>query len=158
VSGADATLNFCCLACPSIVRSLQSRDLSPKRPWLAVVLTAIVPGLGHAYLRLWGRALLWIALTALGVVFMVPLDVLGELTSAEALVEVWSSLPPAAIVAVVSIIGFCGLDAYLMAQRINHFAGDDADQPARCPSCGKEIDGDLDFCHWCTTELDDANG
>ncbi|OYR79611.1 hypothetical protein DJ71_16250, partial [Halorubrum sp. E3] len=22
-----------------------------------------------------------------------------------------------------------------------------------CPSCGKEVDADLDFCHWCTEPL-----
>lgn len=138
------------------MRSLESREISPKRPWLAVFLTAIVPGLGHAYLRLWGRAALWICLTVLGVLFMFPLDVLGDLTSTQALIEAGTSLPPAAIMAVLSIIGFCGLDAYLMAERINHFAGDEDERPVRCPQCGKEIDGELDFCHWCTTKLDEV--
>jgi len=35
------------------------------RPWLAAVLALLIAGLGHAYLRRWGRALLWF-LTILG--------------------------------------------------------------------------------------------
>jgi hypothetical protein len=43
-----------------------------KRPWLAVVLTLVVPGLGHAYLRLWGRAVLWFVLVLGTVITLVP--------------------------------------------------------------------------------------
>jgi len=138
-------------------RSLQSREISRKRPWLAVVLTALLPGLGHAYLRLWGRALMWIGLTTLGVVFLFPVEMYQEIPSLAALVEMTTSMSAGATIALFSIIGFCGLDAYLMAQRINHFAGDvGAERPPRCPECGNELDGELDFCHWCTTELDDV--
>ena len=31
--------------------------------------------------------------------------------------------------------------------------GDDEPLEVTCPNCGKEIDADLDFCHWCTEPL-----
>ena len=32
--------------------------------------------------------------------------------------------------------------------------GEDGDSPeVECPTCGKETDADLDFCHWCTEPL-----
>lgn len=33
--------------------------------------------------------------------------------------------------------------------------GDDV-EPAACPECGKDLDPELDFCPWCTAELDRA--
>ncbi|AXR79121.1 hypothetical protein AArcMg_0898 [Natrarchaeobaculum sulfurireducens] len=32
-----------------------------------------------------------------------------------------------------------------------------ADGPT-CPQCGKELDEDLAFCHWCTTRLEPPEG
>lgn len=26
-----------------------------------------------------------------------------------------------------------------------------------CPNCGKEVDADMEFCHWCTTEFATLN-
>ena len=43
-----------------------------KRPWLAAVLTVLIPGLGHLYLRLWGRALLWFVIVIGSVLVLVP--------------------------------------------------------------------------------------
>jgi hypothetical protein len=33
-------------------------------------------------------------------------------------------------------------------------SGEDGEAPeVSCPHCGKEVDADLDFCHWCTEPL-----
>jgi predicted amidophosphoribosyltransferase len=39
-------------------------------------------------------------------------------------------------------------DAYVLARQGSSTDGQ------HCPSCGKELDEDLDFCHWCTQRLD----
>ncbi|MFC7177128.1 DUF7575 domain-containing protein [Halosegnis marinus] len=44
---------------------------------------------------------------------------------------------------------FAMVDAFRLAEA--RMRTDD-DTP-RCPSCGKELDGDLDFCPWCTADL-----
>lgn len=134
------------------------RDHSRKRPWFAVVLTMLVPGLGHLYLRLWGRAILWIALTALGVALAVPRERWPDSVSLEALIAPFQSLPLESIVLLSGVLALCIVDVYLMALRRNELvkraeriaAGE---TPRRCPNCGKEIDQDIDFCHWCTTEI-----
>jgi hypothetical protein len=56
------------------------------------------------------------------------------------------------------VLALCIVDVYLMALRRNAVldraervaAGE---QPRQCPNRGREVDQDIDFCHWCTTEL-----
>ncbi|WP_336325867.1 zinc ribbon domain-containing protein [Halovenus sp. HT40] len=135
------------------------RNHSRKRPWFAVVLTMLVPGLGHLYLRLWGRAILWVALTLLGAVLAVPREQWPESVSLDAAIAPFQSLPLESIVLLSGVLALCIVDVYLMALRRNELieraeriaAGE---TPQRCPNCGKEIDQDIDFCHWCTTEID----
>lgn len=47
-------------------------------------------------------------------------------------------------------------DAYVLA-RMNNARTEtpttDADDAVRCPSCGRETDVDLEFCHWCSEPL-----
>lgn len=130
---------------------------SRKRPWFAVALT-IVPGLGHLYLRLWGRALLWVALTALGLGLAVPQENWPGSLSIEALFNPLRTLPFESIVLLSGVLALCIVDVYLMALRRNELierseriaAGE---APRHCPNCGKDIDQEIDFCHWCTTEI-----
>lgn len=143
---------------------------SRKRPWFAVALTMLVPGLGHLYLRLWGRALLWLAMAGLGLGLAAPpgtmpnalapgaiLDTLAGVSPGSAL-AFFSSLPPESMVLLSGVLALCIVDAYLMTIRRNAVlnraeriaAGE---QPQQCPNCGREVDQDIDFCHWCTTEL-----
>lgn len=130
-------------------------DVPRKRPWLAVALTIVVPGLGHAYLRLWGRAILWFVLVIGSVATLVP-----GWSSAASLSELIATAQGLGLPVSLALFGIsvlCVVDAYLMTGRLN-------EQRRRkhgvvstmtCPECGRELDGDLDFCHWCTTELDD---
>ncbi|MXR51154.1 zinc ribbon domain-containing protein [Halovenus sp. WSH3] len=117
-----------------------------------------VPGLGHLYLRLWGRAALWAGLTALGLVLAVPGENWPDSLSTEALLAPFQSLPFESIVLLSGVLALCIVDVYLMALRRNELlerservaAGE---SPQQCPNCGKELDQDIDFCHWCTTEI-----
>lgn len=136
------------------------RSISRKRPWLAALLAALCTGLGHLYLRRWRRALGWLtALVAAAVLFVDPavLEALANGTPVDPL-----STLPLLVVASLSVV-----DAYLIAQAQNDLmraVGSQSRVPPQarmdgeqsCPNCGKELDTDLDFCHWCMTEFEDV--
>jgi hypothetical protein len=124
-----------------------------KRPWLAAVLTLAIPGLGHVYLRRWGRAVLWFLLIAATIFTLVPewfqAASFGEMLTVAENVSVSTSL------LLFGSFLLCVVDAYVIALQHNQSARQDrGETTTTCPNCGKELDGDLDFCHWCTTELD----
>lgn len=137
------------------------QQVSRKRPWVAVLLTVLVPGLGHIYLRLWGRALLWVGLSILSSYLFVPDSAVPETFSSEAFMAASRNLGAEAAVVLLAVSLFCMVDAYVMARQINAFvasrdSGGDG-ETKRCPNCRKELDPDIDFCHWCTTELEESN-
>ncbi|MFC6974239.1 zinc ribbon domain-containing protein [Halomicroarcula sp. GCM10025709] len=129
-------------------------DTGRKRPWLAVCLAFIYPGLGHVYLREWLRAVLWF-----GLVFSTTTLLLGEgdlptELSVDAFLAASRALPLEASVALLAITLLSMADAYWMAARTQQDAA--VSDGMSCPNCGKELDEDIDFCHWCTTELSTA--
>jgi hypothetical protein len=143
------------------------RESSGKRPWIAVLLAVLYPGLGHLYLRLWGRAILWFVFVVTSTTLLVPDDVYPATFSVEAVVGAAQAIPLVVSLVVLALSALNVVDAYLMARRMD--GGNDSgtdrmglgagtggsdDGTQTCPSCGKELDEDLDFCHWCTTELD----
>ncbi|WP_418282709.1 DUF7575 domain-containing protein [Halorubrum sp. DTA98] len=159
-------------------------DVRRRRPWLAVLLALVISGLGHAYLRRWGRALGWYVAITATLVFLVPDGAVDQLFAGTA--PPLSEIAPALVVIVASVV-----DAYVLAVRNNRryerqtaaattsssigsgrtedaeraalddraATEDDASRTgepsavANCPSCGREVDPELDFCHWCTEEL-----
>ncbi len=141
-------------------QSADSPELSRKRPWFAVVLTILVPGLGHLYLRLWRRALLWLALSMLASVVFVPDGVLPDSLTTEAFITASQSVPTEGAVVLLGISLLCIVDVYLMARYLNAAGSQtaqDTETTQKCPNCGKELDPDITFCHWCTTELETAD-
>lgn len=136
----------------SASKSGQSR----KRPWLALVLTILLPGLGHVYLRLWLRSALWLALYLAGTSYILPDGATPEEFSVDAFVAAGEAVPLEAGLLVLGISVVCLVDVYMMTSYINdRVRRVSRDSPENCPHCGKELDDDLSFCHWCTTELDD---
>ena len=126
-----------------------------KRPWLAAMLAFLQPGLGHLYLRAWLRAVLWFGLWVGTLAVAVPTaGPGGVLAVADRLLTSLSSLPPEAALALGSVTLFSTLDAYWLASRYNERVRAAADGTAKCPHCGREVDTDLDFCHWCTEPID----
>lgn len=120
-----------------------------RRPWVAVLLAFVYPGLGHVYLREWGRALLWFVLAIGSVLLLAPTPDTGGVTGIDSLVRASQQVPPAALLGIASVTAFSMLDAYLLAiRRTNRPTGH------YCPHCGREIDGDIDFCPWCAEPLD----
>ncbi|MDS0220655.1 zinc ribbon domain-containing protein [Haloarcula sp. S1AR25-5A] len=125
-----------------------------KRPLLAVVLAFIFPGLGHFYLRKWGRGLLWLGLLfTLSVLLVVTgtIQPVSELTL-EAISSAYQSRPTEVTIGSVVITTLNVVDAYWVA--VNENQTQEVEAGVKCPNCGKEIDQDIDFCHWCTTQLE----
>ncbi|QLG63505.1 DUF7575 domain-containing protein [Halorarum salinum] len=132
---------------------------SPKRPWLAALLALAITGLGHAYLRRWGRAFGWLALVYASLALFVPAEAIDA--AAEGFTATSGSLPssvdplvflPPLLVALGSVA-----DAYVLAraERDAAVAASAAESVVTCPDCGREVEGDLEFCHWCTARFAD---
>jgi hypothetical protein len=140
------------------------------RPFVAAVLGMLVTGLGHVYLRRWLRAAAWLATAFAVSVAFVPETTAAAILAGET-VDPMLLLPGAAV-------GFgSALDAFLIARRQVSAGGEvstggdavtsdgpatndvepSTDENVDCPNCGKPVDPELAFCHWCTTEFDDAD-
>lgn len=126
------------------------------RAIIAAALATIYPGLGHVYLREWFRAFAWFVLSVATAALVVPPEVIAAYESGgiDALWEASRSLPLQAILAILALRVLNVVDAAWLGLRPRHTAAG-AEGPT-CPNCGRELDADLDFCHWCTTPLDGA--
>ncbi|MGM0591736.1 MAG: DUF7575 domain-containing protein [Halobacteriota archaeon] len=128
---------------------------SRKRPWLAVLLGLLFTGLGHVYLRRWRRAFGWYVLTIAVSLLSVPPGAFEALLAGEA--DIMSFLP------VLAVSIFSVFDVYRLALIHNArltaspASGTDEPEPDACPECGRPVDGDLDFCHWCSTQLSNTS-
>jgi len=130
-------------------------DTGRKRPWLAAILAFIYPGLGHVYLREWLRAILWFGLVLSSTTLLVDESAMAPLNdglSVDTLLAISGNIPTEATVVLFVITAFSMVDAFYMANRGN--AQTEVVEGTKCPHCGKELEDDLDFCHWCTTKLD----
>ncbi|WP_277505579.1 zinc ribbon domain-containing protein [Haladaptatus sp. DYSN1] len=124
-----------------------------KRPWLAALLAFIYPGLGHVYIREWLRALLWFGLMIATASFVIPEQAVQTADlSLSALSRASEQLPLEAALSVLFITALSMIDAYRLAATKNQEVKAVV-EGTRCPNCGRDVDPELGFCHWCTTEL-----
>jgi hypothetical protein len=126
-------------------------ETGPKRPWLAALLAFVYPGLGHVYLREWLRAILWFGLVVSSTSLLVGDGIIPSELSLEAFAATYQAMPLDASIALVAITALSMADAYWMASKGNRTT--EVVEGTSCPHCGKELDDDLTFCHWCTTRL-----
>lgn len=87
-------------------------EVRRRRPWLAVLLALVISGLGHAYLRRWGRALGWYVAITVTLVVLVPDAAVDQLFAGTA--PPLADLLPALAVVLASVV-----DAYVLAIRNN---------------------------------------
>ncbi|WP_254543379.1 zinc ribbon domain-containing protein [Halomarina pelagica] len=156
-----------------------------RRPWFAVALAFVYPGLGHVYLREWLRALLWFLLTVATAVLVVPASALDG-GSLDAVLRAQRNLPISALLAILAVTAFSMFDAYRLAAHgraaersrrsgrpgstpsvastssgasadVGGNASGDASADTRCPNCRRTVEAGFDFCPWCAAEFD-ANG
>lgn len=120
----------------------------------AAVLSFIMPGAGHALLRDWARALLFAGLFGLSIYFFVPTEAMMNAETmtgaAEAMNTEMSRMNQFFLM---FIVLFAAIDSTFRALGFPPNSSQNTDGPT-CPSCGKELDDDLSFCHWCTTRLE----
>src|SRR6056297_2027671 len=94
--------------------------MSRLRSALAVGLSLLFPGLGHAYLRQWVRALLWAALSISASALLLPEPAAGGtvLERATATVEAMSRTETFVLL---SMSVFAAIDAFIISvQQANH--------------------------------------
>lgn len=126
-----------------------SQSISRKRPWLAALLGVLATGFGHLYLRRWRRGLAWVGvLFATSVLFVDP-AIVETLANGNA-------VDPIAIAPILLVGSLSAADAYLLVHvhnAVTRLTVTSDGQLTHCPTCGKELDRDLEFCHWCTTDV-----
>lgn len=127
-----------------------------RRRWIAALLSFVQPGVGHLYLREWSRGVTWFLLWAATALFATGITTAPALTFAGAtafldrFVTALSGLDTVESLALAAVTGFAVVDAYWVAVRHE----ERTTGGPTCPACGKAVDPSIDFCHWCTTELE----
>ncbi len=126
--------------------------------WLRAVLAAglsvLLPGAGHAVVRDWTRALMFSVLFLTAVVVFVPIEQLLSAGSVSNGMSIFNEEVGTMNQFVLSfIILFAAIDATFRAMGFPPESTDDGEGPS-CPECGRTLDEDLTFCHWCTTEIE----
>lgn len=113
-----------------------------RRPVVAALL-ALVPALGHAYLRRWARGIVWLLLISGSVL------IAGVVTGASRTDP--TVLPPTFLLPIALVVILSAVDAFLVARRERLSSG-----PA-CPYCGKEVDSELRFCWYCASPFEETD-
>ncbi|OLZ41615.1 hypothetical protein A6E15_11750 [Natrinema saccharevitans] len=131
------------------------KSISQKRPWLAALLAALATGLGHLYLRRLRRALGWIVVSFGASVAFVDPAAVDALLAGNGTPETLLAVAPMLLV-----VGLSTVDAYLLAY--TQGTSTSTSTPSEtvttdCPHCGHELDPDLEFCHWCTRAVENAD-
>jgi TM2 domain-containing membrane protein YozV len=117
------------------------------RRLVAVLLSFLFPGLGHAYVRRFRRGL-GFAAVAVGVVVLFGPSIPTSGPVFERALVAWESASFEANVALSAVEFAAMLDVYLLER-----STDDPDTATRCPNCSRELDETLSFCPWCAHEL-----
>jgi hypothetical protein len=125
----------------------------------AAVLSVLLPGSGHVLIRDWMRALAFGGIFVTAVVLFFPsAEQLAAAESMSGMMTIVSEETDTLSQFVISfIILFAAIDATFRSMGFppGSNAGNEEDGPS-CPQCGKPLDEDLTFCHWCTTRLEPA--
>lgn len=121
-------------------------ETTGKRAWLAALLCLLATGLGHLYLRRWRRGAGWFLLSYAVGLLVVPASALEGVLQGD-------PIPLDVLWPVLAVQAAAAADAYRIAAMTPASEPPDGGESAPCPHCGKELDPELDFCHWCTSEL-----
>ncbi|MFA9415772.1 zinc ribbon domain-containing protein [Natrinema sp. HArc-T2] len=129
------------------------------RAILAAGLSVILPGAGHVLARDWLRAAVFAGLFLAASAFLLPIEQLAAAQPAsydEAIAQATAmaeDTDPMAQFSLSFIALFAAIDATFRALGYPS-GGDENADGTTCPHCGKDVDPDLEFCHWCTTRLE----
>ncbi|WP_137289569.1 zinc ribbon domain-containing protein [Natronorubrum halophilum] len=124
------------------------------RAIFAAGLSVLLPGAGHALIRDWLRALVFAGVYFLAIGFFFPV---GEIAAAGSMAEamdiVTTKTDSISQFVLSFLVLFATIDATFRAVGFPP-GGSTSNEGPSCPNCGKELDQDLTFCHWCTTRLE----
>ncbi|WP_265110369.1 zinc ribbon domain-containing protein [Halosolutus halophilus] len=124
------------------------------RALAAAGLSVVMPGAGHALIRDWIRALIFSGLFLSAFVVLLPAEQIAAAdTVTDGMDVVTEETTTLRRFVLMFIVLFATIDATFRAMGFPPNAADTGDGPT-CPECGKELDEDLTFCHWCTTRLE----
>ena len=126
--------------------------------WLRAIaaagLSVLMPGAGHALIRDWLRALVFAGLYFSAILLFFPTDQIAAAGSiSEAMDVLTAETDTVSQFALSFLVLFAAIDATFRAAGFPPSSNNSGDGPS-CPQCGKELDEDLEFCHWCTTRLE----
>lgn len=131
------------------------------RALLAAVLSVLMPGAGHVLVRDWLRAVAFAGLFLAARAFLLPIEAAaaaGPVTGYGDLLEYSRILAEETDTTTQFLLSFIALfaamDATFRVLGVNSGRGSGADDGTTCPECGKDLDEDLEFCHWCTARLE----
>ncbi|RQG97965.1 zinc ribbon domain-containing protein [Natrarchaeobius chitinivorans] len=126
------------------------------RALAAAGLSVLLPGAGHALIRDWLRALVFAGLYFSAVVIFLPsVDQVTAVNSVgDSLDLVSEEIDTMGQFVLSFIVLFAAIDSAFRALGIPPGSSDESADGPTCPECGKELDDDLTFCHWCTTRLE----
>ena len=118
-----------------------------RRPLTAGLLGLLVVGLGHLYLRRFRRGAAWMLLTVATAALWVEEPALTALSN--------GSFDLVALAPVYLLVVAATVDAVGIARQSQQYLTVTSEGDLlTCPVCGNDVDPELDFCHWCTTDLD----
>ncbi|HSJ71183.1 MAG TPA: LCP family protein [Acidimicrobiia bacterium] len=98
--------------------------VSYSRPWLAAVLSALVPGAGQAYARRYVRALVWFSPTVVVLASLIPLSTLGTTDLVGAAVDpdvLWAMFAANVLIALWRVAA--SIDAYAITSKTSGSGG-----------------------------------
>ena len=127
--------------------------------WLRAIaaagLSVLFPGAGHALLRDWVRAVLFAGLYLTTVVLFFPTERIADAGSiSEGMDVAATEVTTMTQLTILFVTLIAALDATFRALGFPPEADGAGDDGPSCPECGRELDADLEFCHWCTARLE----
>ena len=124
------------------------------RALAAAGLSVLLPGAGHALIRDWARALIFTGSYLAAVAFLLSTDQLAAAATVSEAMAAVDGIGTRSQFVLFFIVLFATIDATFRALGFPPGSGNDSGDGPSCPECGKELDEDLAFCHWCTTRLE----
>ena len=128
--------------------------MTRRQAIIAGLLGAVYPGLGHVYLRAWLRAGSWFILAIVTVAIVLPPSMIEAASAGglDAIIAASRDLPMAVVLVITGIRLLNAIDAIWLALSASSKVAGSQEGPT-CNQCGGELDPDLEFCPWCSTEL-----
>lgn len=125
------------------------------RALAAAGLSVLMPGAGHVLIRDWIRALVFGSVFVTAVAILLPTDQIAAASSVSDGMTLANNKTGTISQFVLSfIVLFATIDSAVRAMGFAPTAN--ATDGPSCPACGKDLDEELAFCHWCTTRLEPA--